>query len=65
MISAVGGIFIRMVWPNGGADCHFLLCEIYTPGNQNLFRICQSLYGVPTVHPPTLNLSANRMRHAA
>ncbi len=61
MISATGGVFILIKWPNGPAG-HFMLSEIFTPGVPGtLFRIYANLYGVPTLHPPTLAFPSNRI----
>jgi hypothetical protein len=52
MISATGGVFIRVVWPNDGPSAHFSLAEIFTARIQSLFQVYSRLYGDPRICPP-------------
>jgi hypothetical protein len=52
MISATGGVFIRVVWPNDGPSAHFSLAEIFTPRIRDLFQVYSRLYGEPKICPP-------------
>jgi hypothetical protein len=52
MISATGGVFIRVVWPNDGPSAHFSLAEVFTARIQNLFQVYSRLYGAPRICSP-------------
>jgi hypothetical protein len=67
MISATGGVFIRVVWPNEGPSAHFLLAEIFTARIQNLFEVYARLYGEPRICPPEFRTRFDeaRMKKAA
>ena len=61
---ATGGILFLLKWPTGDA-LHLFLHELGNPTVIQLLAALNRVRGIATIHPPTLKLSAKRIRRAA